>query len=189
VTICVTTFRDARRVPAVSPAKSASQLRAGLAHVGYEIRMAAECAEGVMSCQSGTMHDAYLEAELLHVRALIEFLITPKSVRDNMLPTEYAPQWEPEPQKAARRLRDRQQIIHKRLAHLTWTRIDDSDDKIWIYCEMAQDITDVASAWTEHLRSTAPDLASALDADLLCARRALERAEASWSRRALTASN
>jgi hypothetical protein len=41
---------------------------------------------------------------------------------------------------------------------------------------MTQDITEVASAWAEHLRSSTPDLASVLDDDLRHALAALKRA-------------
>jgi hypothetical protein len=67
----MTTLIGACRVTAVIPTRSTDELRRGLPHVGYEIRMAAECAEGVIGGKPGTMHDAYLEAELVHVRTLV----------------------------------------------------------------------------------------------------------------------
>jgi hypothetical protein len=46
---------------------------------------------------------------------------------DDMLRTDFAPEWEATPKDAKERLEDNTEVLHKHLVHLTWARIQQDD--------------------------------------------------------------
>lgn len=160
----------------------------GLSHVGYEIWMCAEAMAQVVGASAavpantsdvtvGARSNAFLESGLLHARALYEFLIADhdKPRPDDMLRTDFAPEWTPSPLDAVARLNSSPRMLNKHLAHLTWERIENAGPP-WTYKQVAQDILDVASAWADHVRLTTSEtrLVAALRPHIMFAQQALE---------------
>lgn len=143
--------------------RSSEELENGLDQVGYELRMMAHatsilrCAQQQEVGDSRMLQNALLESALLHVRSLIEFFIHDCKRPSDICRTDFAPDWEPAPQDVAKRLRERQQMLHRYLAHLTWERVDRSAPA-WEYPTVADDVLQVARAWSEHLRASSREL-------------------------------
>lgn len=123
-----------------------------MSHVAYEIKMCCEAAVRRLHATDGVEESAYLEVELLHARSLYEFLVASKSARiDDMVRTAFAPDWTPGPAQAVQRLKERQPVLHKHLAHLTWARVDDPEAPEWTFLEIAADTHAVTAAWARHV--------------------------------------
>ncbi|MFC6238033.1 hypothetical protein [Longivirga aurantiaca] len=122
-------------------------------HIAHEVHMCAYSAFRMLSSDDENDRVAYLECELLHARALEEFLVvTRRRPRDDdMLRTHFAPEWTPSPDDAVSRLGERRETINKYLAHLTWARVDEPDAPAWSFIEIADDIVAVAAAWVGHV--------------------------------------
>jgi hypothetical protein len=122
-----------------------------MTHIGYEVIMcASSCLNMVKS--TGNVRYAFLESELIHARALFEFLTTTKRPRsDDIVRTDFAEDWEPSPADAVATLKDQVPDIHKNLAHLTWARVDDQRPVPWSYVVIATNIVAVAWDWAVHV--------------------------------------
>jgi hypothetical protein len=149
--------------------RSRDDLNQALIHLGYELETCIETACALRAYQAdgaidahapavldpGLIRNALVEAHLLHARALIEFFIETKSPQPgDILRTQFATEWSPQPAEAVRRLATFKRTINKHLAHLTWDRVDDVEplpsEK---YGAIARDIVAVARAWADHVAS------------------------------------
>jgi hypothetical protein len=98
---------------------------------------------------------------LLHARVLAELLVYPQDRphKDDVLRTDFAAQWIPEPEDAAQRIYESREIINKQLAHMTWSRVTDAELP-WDYePDLAGDVVEVVDAWCNHVNDddlTAP---------------------------------
>lgn len=113
------------------------QLLEGVAHVEYEWTQMAGCAarlelaRGVRSPEE----NATLEALLVHVRCLINFLCgnyKGEWSATDMKPADFIrSSWSLPDEEMDRRLRGRLPIINKSLAHLSWQRVTNKDGVLW----------------------------------------------------------
>jgi hypothetical protein len=159
--------------------RSDADLKEGLKHVGYELYMLAESAAQLAATVWGSVeHNAYLEAQLLHARSLIDFFVVVKDEKsyrpDDMRRTEFAREWTPAPAEAVVRLRAAPKVIHKHLAHLTWERINTAGTE-WKYVTIAGDVVDVARAWNNHLAADGTELWEVLMRPLALSEAAVRR--------------
>lgn len=131
---------------------SSTQINQAMAHIAYEVEMCAVSGVRMLTVEDWHERNAYLECTLLHARALEEFLVlTPGRRRpDDMLRTDFAPEWTPHPSEAVARLKARRDTVNKHLAHLTWARVADREPQEWSI-EIANDAVAVARAWVEHV--------------------------------------
>lgn len=149
-----------------------------MAHIGYEVYMCATSAHRMATSSDQDATNAYLECMLLHSRALAEFLVLSKSGHpDDMLRTEFAPDWTPSPKDAVARLSERRSVTNKFLAHLTWPRVDDPNPPEWSFVEIAVDSVAVARAWLEHVAQSEGMSVSDHEMKALILRHDVERAE------------
>jgi hypothetical protein len=145
-------------------------------HLRYELD-----AIGVYFARVGKDHrdwderNAYLEAGLLHVRQLVEFLITSdfewskggRGRDDDLRRSHFHPDkdWTPKPADAVERLTLGQSAIHKYLAHLTRARVDD-DGAEWNYSTLPNDLLDVAAEWVKLLEKHDKEMAASIRASI-----------------------
>lgn len=110
--------------------------------------------------QAAVVVDALLEAQLVHARNIIEFLIQSVSDRPNradLLRTDFLPfgvdDWTPGPNSAVGTLNRHIQTINRHLSHLSWDRIVRPSNKAkeWDYPGIAWDVLAVAQAWRAFL--------------------------------------
>jgi hypothetical protein len=140
-----------------------SRTQRALSDVGYEVRMCCVSArlwlEAMDDDERADERNAFLEAELLHARGLFEFLVkrNERPQPDDMLRTAFAPAWKAEPKAAVQRLQKEVPLIHKHLAHLSWSRVDDVDPDAtppaiqWEFVQVAEDTYAVTLAWAKHV--------------------------------------
>lgn len=124
-----------------------------MSHIAYEVEMCALSGLRMVVATDQHARNAYLECTLMHARALEEFLVlTPRSPRpDDMRRTQFAREWNPHPTHAVARLGSRRETVNKYLAHLTWTRVDDTEPPEWPFIEIADDAVAIARAWVLHV--------------------------------------
>src|ERR1700744_3181348 len=99
--------------------RSDEDLRIAAGHLDYEY--------GEILRNDKRIHEdpAFLEAYLVHVRALTEFLIGRDRRHPNdITPEDFAAGWSPPNSDAVERLRFWLPEIDRHLAHVTWTRVD-----------------------------------------------------------------
>jgi hypothetical protein len=173
-----------------------SRSQKALAQVGYEVRMCCVSAllwlEAMDDAERADQRNAFLEAELLHARALFEFLVkrNERPAPDDMLRTAFAPDWKAEPVNAAQVLHREVPLMNKHLVHLSWSRVDnvDPDSTLsaikWEFVEIAEAVYAVALAWAQHVTTSEgkewddPDVAIlSMQHDLKDARGALDTAK------------
>lgn len=133
---------------------SSTQIDQAMSHIAYEVDMCAVSAVRMQAAEDPCARNAYLECTLLHARTLEEFLVLAheRSRPDDMLRTDFAPEWTPRPSKAVTRLKARRDTVNKHLAHLTWARVKDRKPQEWSI-EIANDAVAVARAWVEHVNA------------------------------------
>jgi hypothetical protein len=147
--------------------RSREDLNQALIHLGYELETCVETVQALHAYEADGAIDArarvgvdpriarnaLVEAHLLHTRALIEFLIDTKTPQPgDILRTQFATEWSPQPDEAVRRLETFKRTISKHLAHLTWDRVDDIEPlPSQKYGAIARDIVAVARAWANHV--------------------------------------
>lgn len=140
------------------------QLKA-LRHVGYEFDMAAIFALRLHqeAARDNWESNAYLEACLIHVRSLYEFLCSPlkQPKDDDIIRTDFADMWTP-PVEVKEQLLIEVTAMHKYVAHLSWTRLDETDAppdvaREWPVGDAVLNTAVLLRAWAEHLRDTGPD--------------------------------
>jgi hypothetical protein len=157
---------ERRRPPGYAHAMSSGttrtpeQRRLATRHVGYEVERCVACAVVLRAGGVGAvLRDALLEAHLIHARNALEFLAPkdprPDDVVASDLVREDAP-WDPGLPDDLKRVIS---AIGKHLAHLTWVRVT-HPEPVWTPLELAQDVLDLASSWSEHLD---PDLATDIE--------------------------
>ena len=124
-----------------------------MTHIGYEVEMCALSGYRMLTVTDQHAVNAYLECTLLHARGLEEFLVMTKGRprTDDMLRTQFAPEWTPAPADAVYRLGARRSDINKHLAHLTWARVDRPESPAWPWIEITVDTVAIARAWVEHV--------------------------------------
>jgi hypothetical protein len=112
-----------------------------------------------------TESNAYLESSLVHVRSLYDFLCGSSTYADDILRIDFAPAWSPTPgspeDDARVRLAAEMPAVNKYLAHLSWTRLDTSEQapnvmRWWKPVEAFRDIALLLQAWAVHLGATTP---------------------------------
>jgi len=147
--------------------RSWDEQRDALTHVGYEILMCSGSARSFVDpTHSGVVENALIESVLVHARQLIDFLIRelPQKPRlDEILRTDFASEWMPQPADAVGRLNGKEfrDLLNKHLAHLTWARVGPEPPE-WYYGQIAEDINSVAEEWAKHLRQVDPELAQVI---------------------------
>jgi hypothetical protein len=157
------------------PSRSAEELAEMMRHIGYEVLSCAMCTRllrvypvtesAPLEDPRTTVYNALLEAQLIHARNVIELLVRPlppQPGHDDLLRTDFGPDWTPTPPAsgAHARLSQAWEPINKHLAHLSWTRA--KSGKAWRTDHLGTDTLTVARAWNEHVAVSAPVLASAL---------------------------
>jgi hypothetical protein len=149
-----------------------AELDEAIRHVGYELWMMASAAGRFRSGHGdGVTQNAYQESMLLHARALADFLVLERGYDTDIRRTDFAPQWQPQPEDAADRVRTHARRLDKYLAHLTWERTD-PESAVWDY-DIAADLLSIADRWGQHLRDSRPDLYDPFLAHIVWARNAL----------------
>jgi hypothetical protein len=148
-----------------------------LGAVGFELRMMAHASalrrQAERTDDDPMAQNAYIDSASLHARALIEFFLgTGQGRGSDVRRTDFATDWTPQPSDAVKRLQANYQLLHKYLAHLTWERVDPSAPP-WTYPNIANDIIEVADAWSQHLASESPLMGIAFEPSVQMARGAL----------------
>lgn len=147
--------------------RSPTELQEALGiHIEYEVSACAEYARRLATHHSSDRDEeiAYLEALLLHARALHEFLLRPlvdRPRQEDMLRTDFAPEWDPKAddsgtkrlKRAATELDVAVPDMHKHLMHLTWRRVEDQGPAVWSFVDIAQRVTVVVGAWARHVEA------------------------------------
>jgi hypothetical protein len=137
--------------------------------LGYELWMMAATAALIRSGDGDPLRrSAYLESMLLHARALSEFVLGRGRNTDLSL-DDFASAWEPEPADAVARVRKGIDAIDKRLAHLTWARVEQPPVK-WNFLAVADDLLVIAEGWARHLAEEEPELGRVFQAQVERAR-------------------
>lgn len=150
------------------PRRSPTDLTEAFVHVQYEVSACAEYARRLAArhAQDRDEEIAYLEAVLLHARALHEFLIKPiedKPRLEDMLRTDFGPEWHPTAardetlRRAANALAAAVEDMHKHLAHLTWARVENPAPAVWSFVEIARETLIVVGAWARHVAAKSRD--------------------------------
>ena len=101
---------------------------------------------------AGVIHNALIEAFLIHARILIEFLYKNKTHEDTVRASQYFTSdshWETSRPPKTKLLEDTEQAAHEHLAHLTYTRLQGK--KQWSFIEIAADIGTVLKLFHENL--------------------------------------
>lgn len=140
--------------------RSPEQLELAALHVSYELVQLVK-----MSCYlevqplPGELHNACLESLLLHARSLIDFLLLGKGSSGDLHRSDFIPMWAPVKGEETKRLRAAMPMLHRHLAHLTWERVDASEQE-WSYRHIAADVLHVYADFVAQGRATdAPGLA------------------------------
>jgi len=131
------------------------RIRALLA-VGFELRMMAHAAarlrQAPLADDDPMAQNADIDSAHLHARALIDFFLKESNRASDIRRTDFALDWIPNPDDAVERLHGHYRLLNKYLAHLTWERVS-KDAPAWDYPNIADDVVDVADAWSKHLAS------------------------------------
>lgn len=166
--------------------RSPEESAAIFAAVGYELFHCLACAAILRDrpdvdpepLESGVLHNALLEAHLIHARNLIELLVMepgkrPSDVRRTDFLPEGTEPWGPggDAEQAARRLEAMWKPINKHLTHITWNRLSGEGPE-WSPGQISEDILHLATDWVEYLRKHAPQSAAALAPHLFLSRQA-----------------
>jgi hypothetical protein len=150
-----------------------------LQDLGFELRMMAHAfvllRQARDSDDDPMAENAFIDSSHLHARVLIDFLVRPGRPSD-VRRTDFAPEWDPEPSEAVKRLNTNNRLLHKYLAHLTWERVS-KDAPGWDYPDIVFDVIDVAEAWFKHLSSANQFLGTVFHPHLLLAREAFPQAD------------
>ena len=131
-----------------------------LRNVGYELWMMAEASSRIRSgrlAKDDVAANAFLESMLLHARSAADFFVMTRGYPTDIRRTDFAPERNPQPTDAVKRIRAHVRLMDKHLAHLTWERLDNASPA-WDYNDIADDILAVADRWSVHLRSSDPGL-------------------------------
>lgn len=106
--------------------KSEQELQQASLHIEYEILRLGDAYDGWRNCADAKdkQQDLMLEAFLLHYRNLRNFFIGSGNKKDDMKAQHFVPGWKsPQwPDHIARSTYTEQNLINKRLAHLTYAR-------------------------------------------------------------------
>jgi hypothetical protein len=146
------------------PTRTVSELQEALHHIGYELWMTAEASMRIRSAQRDDDVigiNAYLESMLLHARALSDFFVdTKRGFPSDVRRTDFGDtDWQPGPAEPVARIKANSPVIDKRLAHLTWERVN-GDPHGWRFTDAAADLVAVADEWSAYLLIVNPDLYS-----------------------------
>jgi hypothetical protein len=115
----------------------------------------------------------FIEAMLVHVRLLANFLIGPIETSDRDIQrTDFTGEWTPDPPNALKLINQHYPAIDKHLAHLSWTRVT-AGTPGWP-TNLANATLLVASRWAEHLRQTDPQLGTVVAQHVRAARAMLK---------------
>ncbi len=140
-------------IPLTSTCHSEETLKAMAGHVVYEQRMW-DWARQVVDVTPITSpeHNASVEAFLLHSRVLAEFFTARNPKPDDVVAADYVSDWTADDD--IRALDQAQKSIHKRLAHLSTLRLDDSvqDQRVW-----SDNAIRMNRTWVRFLESLSPD--------------------------------
>ena len=150
----------------VRPTHAREEQVNALVHVAYEFEMAWFCALR-LATERDTLSrfesNAYLESCLIHVRSLYDFLCRNSTNADDIVRTDFAPPWAPtgEAAEATQRLEAEAPAINKYLAHLSWTRLNTSDQapdasRLWQPIDLFLDVARLLRAWADHLAAEGP---------------------------------
>ena len=156
--------------------RTRDELHLALTYIADEVHRCAECAarrDVALSEDDGLVADACLEAMLVHARAVLDFLLNdsrfPTDIRRSTFP---GPDWDRPTSELATSLRDDITVVNKHLAHLTWERIDPTQEP-WEETGFAAKVVELADEWTDHLAKTDSALAQVMRPWLLYSRQAL----------------
>jgi hypothetical protein len=120
-------------------------------HVTFELDQVASLPAQIerFEREGSTSGIACFESFLLHARNLIDFLLGSHDP-DEIQRTDYIEGWNPPKSAASRRLRDVLPVLHERLAHLSWRRIEASDVRV-DQRQIAHDVMTVIGAFVQKL--------------------------------------
>lgn len=92
------------------------------------------------------VHNVLLEGVLLHSRNLIDFLGPWPHQKDDILPEDFVADWDTSLLQVSSATRT---AIHKHLAHLTWTRVDEGK-VMWEFPGVADAVFEAFGEFVEH---------------------------------------
>lgn len=124
-------------------------------HLLYEWKMLNVLADALDSGIAGNapIHNAFLEAFVIHARALVSFFYPPPEQRqyeDDILPSHFTDKWPEVCPAETPTLKNAREMAHKLAAHLTYKRVDLPDDKkVWQYRQIVDDLTKVMDKFIE----------------------------------------
>lgn len=149
--------------------RSQEELVGGMRHVAYEVWMASASAQNLRAAPTNpsVATNATIEAGLIHARVLTEFFkLGGRPHSDDMLPEEFAPAWTPRPAIEFAFLEQNYALLHKHVAHLSWTRSHNPADRV-DSIGLMNAAARVGLAWHEHVRVENPAVAN--DSEVLVA--------------------
>jgi hypothetical protein len=132
------------------------QLAKALVHVNYEIDMMTFCFGALHQKPTHHQRNAYLEALTIHVRALLNFLLS-DGKKDDMLASHFVSDnaaYKRDLGELSPALKDLRGRINKHVAHITYTRETIApEERLWdthaIFSELAQ----LVQVFRKHTRS------------------------------------
>lgn len=139
------------------------QLKAAVEHIGYELDMCMAAFAMQANLGGAPSHElnVVLEAQIVHARALIEFLLRDGRTSD-MRRDQFAAGWTPSPEDAVTRLEAIWEPANRRVGHLSWVRVDEPRVS-WLVVRIAQDVLAVAKSWNDYVGLTSPELSAEFD--------------------------
>ena len=152
--------------------RSPVELSEAIVHVQYEIRAFVEGAQYLLRHQNDERWIESLEADLLHARALLEFLGARGRHSDkDIAPADFGASWSWPSTSDAARLERVLDDIDKYLSHLSWARVAFGDPGVdagvsWRPMDLVALMSPILRDVSRAIREVHPDFADRLDIPL-----------------------
>ena len=147
-----------------------NEKRLAAMHVRYAMHMVESLDDAARGRADHDYRAAALEAQLVNVRALVDFLgdQPPSSAKDDVTAHAYLPTWTGV---AGDDLRDRlityRRVVNKYVAHLTWSRVRERQEPDPDLSPMADDVRRAFDQFRQQLQAFDPAAATDFDAPVV----------------------
>jgi len=137
--------------------RDAVELRAASKHLYYEYTMMKEISSSISKreMKKRWLNNAALEAFIIHVRALIDFLFNDKPYEDDIIAQDFfiSPElWNNVRPEIPDSLQKAKKRADKEMAHLTYARLDVSPQaKLWPFLKIEYEIDLIMGIFLNHI--------------------------------------
>ena len=144
-------------------ARTIEQLRRSSAHLHYEVTMLETLAKGLASgvLGQGALANAALEAFVLHVRVVLDFLYIDKPQPDDVVAQHFLSDgvaWKDVRPKMSTELHKARARAGKEVAHLTYSRLEvTAQTKLWPFAAIANEVGAAFQVFLRHAQRDSLD--------------------------------